>query len=61
MRVTERFDVIPKHILHHDHFSRQLRSLVGRMDEEGSLHASIAEVYCNNVKAFKGRLFLLVC
>ncbi|KAF3939967.1 hypothetical protein ABW19_dt0209733 [Dactylella cylindrospora] len=59
MRVTERFDLIPKHIDHHDYFSRQLRSLVGSMDEEGSLHASIAEAYYNSVKTFKGRIFLL--
>ncbi|KAJ6262720.1 Vacuolar protein-sorting-associated protein [Drechslerella dactyloides] len=59
MRATERFDLIPKHITHHDYFSRQLRSLVGSMDEEGSLHASIADGYYNSVKSFKGRIFLL--
>ncbi|KAK6541209.1 Vacuolar protein sorting-associated protein 8 [Orbilia ellipsospora] len=59
MRATERFDLIPKHISHHDYFSRQLRSLVGTMDEEGSLHASIADAYYNSVKTFKGRIFLL--
>ncbi|RVD82877.1 uncharacterized protein DFL_007288 [Arthrobotrys flagrans] len=59
MRATERFDLIPKHIYHHDYFARQLRSLVGSMDEEGSLHASIADAYYNSVKTFKGRIFLL--
>ncbi|KAF3919811.1 hypothetical protein ABW20_dc0109536 [Dactylellina cionopaga] len=59
MRATERFDLIPKHISHHDYFARQLRSLVGSMDEEGSLHASIADAYFNSVKTFKGRIFLL--
>ncbi|KAF3927416.1 hypothetical protein ABW21_db0206341 [Orbilia brochopaga] len=59
MRATERFDLIPKHISHHDYFSRQLRSLVGSMDEEGSLHGSIADGYYNSVKTFKGRIFLL--
>ncbi|KAK6505376.1 Vacuolar protein sorting-associated protein 8 [Arthrobotrys musiformis] len=59
MRATERFDLIPKHIYHHDYFARQLRSLVGSMDEEGSLHASIADAYYNSVKTFKGRVFLL--
>ncbi|KAK6504003.1 Vacuolar protein sorting-associated protein 8 [Arthrobotrys conoides] len=59
MRVTERFDLIPKHIYHHDYFARQLRSLVGSLDEEGSLHASIADAYYNSVKTFKGRIFLL--
>jgi vacuolar protein sorting-associated protein 8 len=61
MKVTEKFDLIPKHILHQDYFSRQLRSLVGRMDEEGSLHASVANAFFNSVKTFKGRIFLLVC
>ncbi|KAF3191769.1 Vacuolar protein sorting-associated protein 8 [Orbilia oligospora] len=59
MRATERFDLIPKHIYHHDYFARQLRSLVGSLDEEGSLHASIADAYYNSVKTFKGRIFLL--
>ncbi|KAK6332799.1 Vacuolar protein sorting-associated protein 8 [Orbilia brochopaga] len=59
MRATERFDLIPKHITHYDYFSRQLRSLVGSMDEEGSLHATIADGYHNSIKAFKGRIFLL--
>ncbi|KAK6533142.1 Vacuolar protein sorting-associated protein 8 [Arthrobotrys megalospora] len=59
MRATERFDLIPKHIYHHDYFARQLRSLIGSMDEEGSLHASIADAYYNSVKTFKGRIFLL--
>ncbi|EPS40565.1 hypothetical protein H072_5551 [Dactylellina haptotyla CBS 200.50] len=59
MRATERFDLIPKHVLHHDYFARQLRSLVGTMDEERSLHASVANAYYNSVKTFKGRIFLL--
>ena len=60
MRLTEKFDLVQKEIFHQDFFSRQLRSLVGRMDEEGSLHASIADAFHNSFKTFKGRMFLLV-
>ena len=60
MHLTEKFDLLRKEIYHQDLFSRQLRSLIGRMDEEGSMYASIAEAYYNSLKTYKGRTFLLV-
>lgn len=60
LRITETFDLMPKHILHRDLFSRQLDPLVNRMDEEGSLHPHVADAFYNSFKAYKGRMFLLV-
>ncbi|KAI5798901.1 Golgi CORVET complex core vacuolar protein 8-domain-containing protein [Geopyxis carbonaria] len=59
LRITETFDLMPKHILHRDLFSRQLDRLVNRMDEEGSLHPHVADAFYNSFKAYKGRMFLL--
>lgn len=59
LRITETFDLMPKRILHRDLFSRQLHSLLGRMDEEGSVHQQVADAFYGSFKTYKGRIFLL--
>lgn len=52
---------MPKQILHVDMFSGQLHSLIDRLDDEGSSHPRVADAFYNSFKAYKGRMFLLVC
>ncbi|KAL7274885.1 Vacuolar protein sorting-associated protein 8 [Rhizina undulata] len=59
LRVTETFDLMPKHILHMDLFSENLGPLVGRMGEEASMHSHVADAFYNSYKTYKGRMFLL--
>ena len=60
LRLTETFDLMPKHILHHNMFSQNLMPLVDTMDEQASFHSTIADAFYNSFKTYKGRIFLLV-
>ncbi|KAI0390196.1 Golgi CORVET complex core vacuolar protein 8-domain-containing protein [Xylariaceae sp. FL0594] len=60
MRMTEAFDLIPKHIYHADLFSTQLHSLVEQLDEEDpSMHGVVADAFYMSFRTYKGRIFLL--
>ncbi|KAI9681006.1 MAG: Vacuolar protein sorting-associated protein 8 [Trizodia sp. TS-e1964] len=60
MRNTESFDLIQRHIFHHDLFSRQLNSLVEQLDEEDvSLHGVVADAFYMSFRVYKNRIFLL--
>ncbi|KAI9662446.1 MAG: Vacuolar protein sorting-associated protein 8 [Bathelium mastoideum] len=60
LRVTDSFDLLYKHIYHHDLFSQQLQSVVDNLDEDDvSLHGVVADAFYMSFRAYKGRLFLL--
>ena len=60
MRVTETFDLIQRQIYHFDSFSRQLQSLVEKLDEEDdSMHGVVADAFYGSFRTYKGRFFLL--
>ena len=60
LKVTDSFDLLPKHIYHNDLFSQQLQAAVEHLDEEDtSLHGVVADAFYMSFKAYKGRLFLL--
>ncbi|KAF4510213.1 hypothetical protein G6O67_002120 [Ophiocordyceps sinensis] len=60
MRMTEAFDLLPKHIYHVDLFSKQLHPLVEQLDEDDqSMHGVVADAFYMSFKAYKGRIFLL--
>jgi hypothetical protein len=60
LRVTDSFDLLQKHIYHADLFSRQLRAVVERLDDDDtSLHGVVADAFYMSFRAYKGRLFLL--
>ncbi|KAF2234481.1 hypothetical protein EV356DRAFT_501708 [Viridothelium virens] len=60
LRVTDSFDLLYKHIYHHDLFSQQLQPVVDNLDEdEASLHGVVADAFHMSFRAYKGRLFLL--
>lgn len=60
MRMTEAFDLLPKHIYHVDLFSRQLHSLVEQLDEDDtSMHGVVADAFYMSLKTYKGRMFLM--
>ncbi|KAI1938735.1 Vacuolar protein sorting-associated protein 8 [Ophidiomyces ophidiicola] len=60
LRVTDSFDLLHKHIFHSDLFSKQLHSLVERLDEDDqTMHGVTADAFYMSFRAYKGRLFLL--
>ncbi|KAM4058467.1 golgi CORVET complex core vacuolar protein 8 domain-containing protein [Hirsutella rhossiliensis] len=60
MRMTEAFDLLPKHIYHADLFSKQLHALVEQLDEDDqSMHGVVADAFYMSFKSYKGRIFLL--
>ncbi|KAF2836194.1 hypothetical protein M501DRAFT_960244 [Patellaria atrata CBS 101060] len=60
LRVTDSFDLIHKHIYHHDLFSKQLQPVVEQLDEQDvSMHGVVADAFHMSFRAYKGRLFLL--
>lgn len=60
MRMTEAFDLLPKHMYHVDLFSKQLHALVEQLDEDDqSMHGVVADAFYMSFKAYKGRIFLL--
>jgi vacuolar protein sorting-associated protein 8 len=60
LRVTDSFDLIQKHIYHHDIFSTQLRSAVENLDDDDeALHGVVADAFHMSFRSYKGRIFLL--
>ncbi|KAJ2968155.1 hypothetical protein NQ176_g9316 [Zarea fungicola] len=60
MRMTEAFDLMQRYMYHMDLFSKQLHTLVERLDEEDpSMHGVVADAFYMSFKAYKGRIFLL--
>ncbi|OAR03066.1 hypothetical protein LLEC1_07848, partial [Akanthomyces lecanii] len=60
MRMTEAFDLMQRYMYHKDLFSKQLHSLVERLDEEDpSMHGVVADAFYMSFKAYKGRIFIL--
>jgi hypothetical protein len=60
MRVTETFDLMQRQISHFDSFSKQLQSLVEKLDEEDdSMHGVVADAFYGSFRTYKGRIFLL--
>jgi vacuolar protein sorting-associated protein 8 len=60
LRVTDSFDLLHKHILHQDLFSKQLQPVIEQLDEnDASMHGVVADAFYMSFRAYKGRLFLL--
>jgi vacuolar protein sorting-associated protein 8 len=60
LRVTDSFDLLQKHIYHHDIFSSQLHPVVERLDDEDdSMHGVVADAFYMSFRTYKGRVFLL--
>ncbi|KAJ8103911.1 Golgi CORVET complex core vacuolar protein 8-domain-containing protein [Lipomyces tetrasporus] len=59
MRVTDTVNLVPRQIMHHDYFSRQLNDLVISGGAGGDHYATIPDAFFNSVRTFKGRIFLL--
>ena len=60
LRITDSFDLLPKHVFHQDIFSQQLRPVVEELKEEDtSMHGVVAAAFYMSFRAYKGRLFLL--
>jgi hypothetical protein len=60
LRVADSFDLIQKHIYHHDIFSAQLRSAVESLDDEDeALHGVVADAFHMSFRSYKGRIFIL--
>ncbi|KAI9760052.1 MAG: hypothetical protein M4579_001885 [Chaenotheca gracillima] len=60
MRVTEKFDLLQKHIYHQDVFSKQLQNLVEPLDEEDpTMHGVVSDAFYASFRAYKGRMFVL--
>ncbi|KAI9836535.1 MAG: Vacuolar protein sorting-associated protein 8 [Sclerophora amabilis] len=60
LRMTEKFDLLQKHIYHQDIFSSQLQSLVEQLDDEDpSMHGVVADAFYASFRAYKGRMFVL--
>lgn len=63
MTVTTQVDLLNKQIMHHDHFSRHLHSLVEQLEEnveeDASLHGVVADAFSTSFRVYKGRIFLL--
>ncbi|KAI9842261.1 MAG: Vacuolar protein sorting-associated protein 8 [Thelocarpon superellum] len=60
LRTTDSFDLIHKHIYHHDFFSQQLQALVEPAEgEDASMRGVVADAFYQSLRAYKGRLFVL--
>jgi hypothetical protein len=60
LRVADSFDLIQKHIYHHDIFSTQLRSAVESLDDnDEALHGVVADAFHMSFRSYKGRIFIL--
>ncbi|KAK9488665.1 Golgi CORVET complex core vacuolar protein 8-domain-containing protein [Lipomyces starkeyi] len=59
MRVTDIVDLVPRQIMHHDYFSKQLNELVISGGAGGDHYATISDAFFNSFRTFKGRIFLL--
>ncbi|CAN6657925.1 hypothetical protein TRVA0_030S00848 [Trichomonascus vanleenenianus] len=60
MTVTSVVDILNKHIMHFDYFSRILHNLaVASGDDDEHQQTVVADAYFNSFRAFKGRVFLM--
>lgn len=60
MTINSTIDLLNKHIMHHDYFSKQLKHLTLRQDDyNNNQPVAVADGYFNCFRCFKGRIFLL--
>ncbi|KAF2154760.1 hypothetical protein K461DRAFT_222003 [Myriangium duriaei CBS 260.36] len=59
LHVMESVDLLHRHILHRDFFSKQLHAVVEQEETEADIHGVIADAFYMSFKAYKGRLFLM--
>lgn len=60
LQVTDSIDLLHRHIYHQDLFSRQLHTVVERLNShDPSMHGVVADAFYMSFRAYKGRTFLL--
>lgn len=60
LQVTDSLDLLQRRIYHQDLFSKQLHSVVERLNQDDeAMHGVVADAFYMSFRAYKGRLFLL--